>query len=92
MTTLVEAAYKARGSFHPPSGVVSGRREAIARWQSRPHLLRSPPENNAFQDAWFGDRPDWSDGTVLTVIALMSVFSAIMWTGIGVILWLMLAA
>jgi hypothetical protein len=91
MATLVEAAHGAHGTSLLPLSFFRRGRAVGAGSQRRPASLSSAPKPHA-ECAGIHGEAQWTDRTVLTVIALTSVFAAILWTGIGVVLWRLLIA
>lgn len=91
MATLVEATHEARATSPLPLPIFLRRRAVVAPSQRRPPSLHSVPETRDEYASIHG-KPQWTDRTVLTVIALTSVGAAALWTGIGVVLWRLLVA
>jgi hypothetical protein len=90
MATLVEAAHEARATSLLPLPTSFRRRVVAAPSQRAPASHSAPVARDGYAGIY--DEPQWTDRTVLTVIALASVGAATLWTGIGVILWRLLIA
>lgn len=91
MATLIEAADEARATSLPPLPISLRNSAVVATSQRRAPSLRSAPETRD-EYASLPGRPQWTDRTVLTVIALASLGAVALWTGIGVVLWRLLIA
>jgi hypothetical protein len=91
MATLVEAGHGAHATSLLPLSFFRRGRTVVSGPQRRLASLGSAPEARAESPSLHGEA-QWTDRTVLTVIALTSVFAAILWTGIGVVLWRLLIA
>jgi len=89
MATLIDAAHEARATSLPPLPISWRRSTLVTASQRRPPALRPAPEAGDEYESVLG-RPQWSDRTVLTVIALASVGGVTLWTGIGVVVWRLL--
>lgn len=91
MATLIEAAHEVRATSLPPLPIFWRRSTLVTASQRHPPALRPAPEAGDEYESVLG-RPQWSDRTVLTVIALTSVGAVTLWTGIGVVIWRLLVA
>lgn len=91
MTTVVEATRAARATPLLPLPVLFRRQAVFAPAQRRAPTSPSGPVARDEYASIHG-KPQWTDRTVLTVIALASVGAVTLWTGIGVIVWRLLIA
>ena len=91
MATLIEATHEGRATSLPPLPIFSRHSTLVTASQRRPPASRPAPEAGDEYESILG-RPQWSDSTVLTVIALTSVGAVTLWVGIGVAMWCLLVA